>query len=224
MIMYESSTRDNSLTRHICDVYRSILKDDLVGIIMCGGAGKSDGQDYEGADIDYVAVITRIDAGTLLGVSQSQQVLESEFKARPSHTVITKKELLSANRFYKDMDGKAVQALIEAQEQDLAGIELNAIPKFSLEEIRDFSKANLPVLQALLRKVVARSAPDPSEADKVMMAKIALIVQKMQKQAAGAIDPTEPWEGRDQLQDMKLNPTKYDQVAVRGTMLRFIES
>jgi hypothetical protein len=191
---------------------------------MCGGAGKSDKQDYIGADIDYVVVVSCINADLLVGISRAQLLLGSEFKARPSHTVITKDELLSVRHHYKDMDGKAVQALIEAQTQDLAGVALNLIPTLSPEEIQDFSRTNLPILQALLRKVVVRLEPDPSEDNKVLMAKLALIVQKMQQQATGNIDPAEPWEGRDQLQDIKLHPTQYDPVFVRQLMLRFVEN
>ena len=221
--MYKKSLRDNSLTQFVYRIYKRNLGDDLLGIIMCGGAGKADAQTYEGADIDYLVVVNEINPVTLVGLSRSQADLDRQFNAEPSHTIITGDELAHVRHDYLEMDGKAVQAIIEAQAQDIAGIEITAIPRLNSDEIKDFSRANLSVLRALLRKVVVRSELDPDDAQKIHMAKLALIVQKMYMQAVKGAGFSEAWEGRDQLKDIKVNPGNYDKNAIRRVMLSFVE-
>ena len=225
MITLKNNYRDNSLAQRIYSTYKSTLGDNLVGVIMCGSAGVPRAQNYAGSDIDYLIVVVSVNASSLLHISESLQKLNSTLDNKGSHTVITHRELLSIRQYYKTMDGKAVQAIIEAQECDLAGLMPHMIPKLSPDEIRDFSATNLPVLQALLRKIIVRSDPNICRSDKVLMAKIALIIQKMlNQQVTGDIGLLASTHDREELQSIKLHPERYNYSTIREIMVQFIDN
>lgn len=220
--MYKSKHRSALLTAKIHTVFQDYLKDRLIGIIMCGGAGKTGLKDYEGSDIDFIVIVSELTPPILESVSVAQSQLQGMYKSRVSQTVLTVRELESIRTKYLTMDGKAVQAVIEAQPEDVAGITMSDIPKLSRSEIKRYSRANLSVLQALLRKTLVRSKAPLTKENKISAAKIALIVQKLYIQSKGHFNSDEIWSGRDKLQDLKLNPEKYTDDVVRQLLLRYL--
>ena len=220
--MYKSKHRDASLAGQIYLVCRYYLGDDSIGVIMCGGAGKSDFKDYEGSDVDYVVVVSELLPNIILAGANIQVYLRKQYKAKLSQTMITADELANVRTRYLEMDGKAIQAIIEARPEDLAGLSIRQIPKLSSAEIKKFSRANFPILQALLRKTVVRANPRLSKASKVSMAKIALIVQKMHKQSQGGRQYRQRWSGRNQLQDLKILPHTYNDSETRNLLMDYL--
>lgn len=215
---YSLPDRDSSLSRQLFDVYSRYLGDSLDAIIVCGGAGRPSAQTYEGSDIDYVVVVSELNPDNLISLAFSQDELAKSHVARPSPTVITSYELANLPKLFLELDGKAVQALIEARGQDTAGIEMSAIPSLSSEQIAQFSRHNFFILQALLRKAVVRSNSEITTDARVTIAKIALIVNKMHSQALG-IDVRKMWEGRSVLEKLKLHPEEFTDQAVREVVV-----
>jgi len=221
MTLFVASTRDSTLAQKIYTVYGKHLGDQLKAIIMCGGAGKPDAQDYASSDIDYLVIVIKLNTETMSGVSSAQEELGTMYAARPSHTVLTYGELLELPKLYLTLDGKAVQAVVEAESQDVAGMSIETLPRLSNDALRAFSTQNLYVLQALLRKTVVRAEPKLSNASKISMSKIALIVQKMHKQAVGD-DTTQVWDGRSDLENLKLHPEEYTDESARALILKLL--
>ena len=165
------------------------LKSDFVFLISLGSFSSSE-EIKNWSDIDFVAVVKSVNLKTKLKINKTLHKLEDSYKLKIGSVIISEDEFISSRRIL-NLDGKAAQAIVEL------GVGLQQIffasktshkpvPKFTNEEIKNFSIKDMGKILSLHRRLITRSNLDSQQSLKEVVAKdihYCAIVTKLAAQA-----------------------------------------
>lgn len=173
----------NASADELCKQFHKYLKDDLAGVVLCGSASYPE---RNPSDIDCVIIVNKLTTTVSIELSRASDEIEKKLGIPCSTTIITVADLERLNDNFLKMDGKAVQCLIEANDETTCLIRQGLIIQtLSEDKIKKYSYQNYWILRALLVKTLTRSKSPMTSAQRLKICKIALITAKMASQYTG---------------------------------------
>lgn len=206
--------------QNIYDTHDAILGDELVAIVGCGSI-RNDLHDAH--DVDFVVVVQELTPSVVGGLSKARDTLIAILPVEPSSTVITSDDVTFLPDRFLLLDGKAVQALIEAGTDMVCSKKDLHIPALTQDRMLDFSRQNAAYLRSLLTKHLIRSSQAIHMDDRVKMAKIGLIICKMLAQASMLHDADSSGL-RSKLMHLKKSPEQFSPHEVRELIVAVLLS
>jgi len=174
-------TTNSLIIDQVFDKHCQLLPNVRLVVVMCG-SGDGDTK-HRNSDLDYIVLIDRLNVAVSKSLSRARIDLENKLGVKVSNSVQELRTINSLKKTLIHIDGKVVQALIEANKnpEKVRSTFDYQIPHIEPEYIKLYSKYNFFIIQSLIRKYLIRENPDDGtlEEQRFTLVKLCMIALKM---------------------------------------------